>query len=282
MKIRINTRGNYYIAPIFDLLGIAGKKFGFKLEDTRDIPSYTIEVDGKLLAYISHGDGIGLSVSDQQVLGMNTYKLVFKFHYRSSHNYGKYQGRIIPCGLYRWWPQYDLSSQQILGMERGIDIMARMRIHCSNPQPYHKPWVEARQTLVQTAGELSGEGYNTKRGLIGREDYAKELLHTKTAFIWTGTAYLGWKIPEFLQQGVIMIHPTLGTEHPLREDITLEHGVHFVCCNSPRNYKKVAMELLKDKQRMESIRANIANLWAEKLLPARMADWYYSKLIEAK
>jgi len=282
MKIRINTAGNYYVAPILSLLGIASKKFGFELADVRDIPEYAIEVDGKLLAYISHGDGIGLSVNDCKALKADKYESVFKFHYSPSHDYGGYRDRIIACGLYRWWPQYNFDSQQILGMERKIDIMARMRIRCSKPQFYHKPWSKAREILVRTAEKLSENGYSARTSLTKREDYARELLHTKMAFIWTGTAYLGWKIPEFLQQGVIMIHPTLGSEHPLREDVALEDGVHFVCCNNPRDYKKVAKELLKDKQRMESIRKDIAKLWAEKLSPARMADWYYGKLVGAE
>lgn len=282
MKIRINTGDNYYIVPIFMLLEIAKRKFDFELEDNRNIPEYTIEIDKKPVAYIAHRDGFGLGITDRKALKKNEYRLIFKFHYSPSRDYGVYQNRIIACGLYRWWPQYNLNPQQIIGIKRKIDIVARMRTQCSKPQHYHKSWMNAREILIQTAKELSREGYNAKTGMMERESYASELLYTKIAFIWTATSYLGWKIPEFLQQGVIMIHPVLGSEYPLREDITLDDGIHFVCCNSPADYKEVAKELLRDKQRMKSIRMNIVKLWAEKLSPMKMGEWYYRKLSEIK
>lgn len=282
MRIRINTRDNYYVTPIFEFLSATRKRLGFIIEDVRDIPRYTIEINGRLLVYIAHGDGVGLNKGDIEVLRENDYALIFKFHYAPLHDYGMYQDKIISCGLYRWWANYSYSPRQILNMTRNIDVMARMRNNAGKIYPYQLPWIRARENLVRAAIQLRAEGYSTRTGIAGRNLYAKELLHTKIAFIWTATSYLGWKIPEFLQQGVIMIHPTLGTEYPLREDVTLKDGVHFVCCNSPRDYKKVAKDLLKNKQKMESLRANIVKLWAEKLSPAKMADWYYGKLTEVK
>lgn len=282
MKIKINTNNDYYIVPVFKALQIASKILDFEVEDIRDIPIYAIKVNGKPAAYISHRDGQKLSSVDNQFLSQNEYRLIFKYHYSPSVDYGRYSDRVVACGLYRWITDDFRSQKEIFSMRRDIDVMARMRVQCSKPQPYHDAWIKARKLLIQTASELASEGYETRIGKIQRVPYAMELLHSKLAFIWTGTAYLGWKIPEFLQQGVIMIHPTLGSEHPLREDITLEDGIHFVRCDNPTDYKEVAKELLRDKQRMQSIRTNIVKLWAEKLSPMKTGEWYYRKLSEIK
>lgn len=280
MRIRINTRGNYYVTPIFEALALAKEQVGFALEDSRELPSYAVEVNGRLLAYIAHGDGHGLNNGDHGALKENEYKLIFKFHYSPSHDYGAYQDRVVPCGLYRWWTNYRYSPRQILNMTRNIDVMARMRTHAGKIYPYQLPWIRARESLVRAAIQLRAEGYNTRMGIVGRDFYANELLHTKLAFIWKGTSYLGWKIPEFLQQGVVMITQPLGEEHPLRDDVVLEDGIHCVFCDNPDKFKETAKSLLSNSGRMESIRANIVRLWEEKLSPVKMAEWYYKKLSE--
>jgi len=276
IKIRINTNSNCYITPILKALRSASAD----VEDTRDIPKYSIETNGKLIAHIAHADGCKLNIGAFNALKKNDYKLIFKFHYSPTIDYGEYADRIVACGLYRAWDRIVFSAEKLMRSSRKIDVMARMRVTLNNPKPYHRPFVIARKMIVQTAINMSKQGFVTRFHKIDRGLYSKELAHTKIAFMWTGTAYLGWKIPEFINQGVIIIHPELGAKYPLREDVILEDDVHYVRCDNPREFGRVAKKLLRDKERMDRIRKNIINLWKEKMNPVKMGQWYIKKLSE--
>lgn len=274
MKIRINTNKNCYITPIYKVL----IKAGANVIDTRDIPKYSIETDGKLTAHIAHADGLQLNPGALNALKKNDYKVIFKYHFSPTIDYGKYSDRIVACGLYRCWDNIVFSPDRLIAIPRKIDVMARMRVANNNPKPWHKQFEIARKIIVKTAINMRKQGYQTRFHKIDRALYSRELAHSKIGFMWTGTAYLGWKIPEFLNQGVIIIHPELGAKYPLREDVILEDDVHYVRCDNPREFGHVARGLLKDEKRMDRIRRNIIDLWIEKMHPVKMGEWYIKKL----
>lgn len=281
MRIQINTNDNYYISPIARCLRIAGNEFCFSIKQNKLLPCYSIWVDETPIAYLSHGDSLELSVKDKQNIDRFDYKIIFKYHYATFVDYGEYANRIIPCGLWRWLSSdFSFSREELLNKKRSIDVQSRMRCFNSNPNSRKTPWAAARRTIVKEALKLNKEEYVARAGSkIPMEQYIKELYDSKIGFIWSASAYLGWKIPEFIQHGVVMITEPLGLNYPFRDDIVLEDDIHCVFCNEPNKFGEVAKNLLRNPSRLEQIRKNVVDLWFDKLCPEKMGEWYYRRLI---
>lgn len=285
--IKINTVHNYYIIPIYRALKYVEKKFNFIVKDTGSIPNYSITVNNKIVAYISHRDGFAFhrkgDLADIQKID---YKRIFKFHYSPNlfdySIYGKYENRIVPCGLYRWWENTKFDKKNLLIRKRPIDVVALMAwYNRGTPANSGKAWAIARRTIITQAKNLHKNGYNIRAGRkIEKKQYEKLLLNTKIGFLWSASAYLGWKIPEFTQQGVVMITEPLGKNYPLINGVIFKDGIHCIFCKNPNDFEKEAIKLLKDKKRLEYLRKNILELWKNKLLPEKIGEWYYKKIIE--
>jgi hypothetical protein len=286
-SIRMNL-GPYegYLCPIFDAMKLVEKKLGFSLGVDPTIPVCSISVDGEIVAYIAHADGFEFNKFDWPNLQERDYKRVFKFHYSPNlfdySIYGEYSKRIIPCGLYRWWRNRSFNKSDLLNRARPIDVVALMRYwNRGTPPNSNKPWAVARRTLIEQAKLLEEGGFNTRYGHKSpQSEYEKLLLDTKLGFVWSASAYLGWKIPEFIQQGIIMITEPLGKDYPFANDVIFEDNVHCVFCSDPKQFGSKAIELLEDPKRMNCIRKNIVDLWEMKLCPEKIGEWYYRKIVE--
>lgn len=280
VKIKINTNNTYYVNPILHALQKVQKQLSFEVSYTDKIPSGAIEVDGVLVAFIAYRDWYNLLTDEIKILKDNNFKIIFKYHYSPKifdySIYGDYEKRIVPCGLYRWWRT---TGKNLLDRPRALDINARMR--CTNKGSNTAPWVAARRMLVKVAKEMGQQGYKTGVGKIDRKLYEKELLNTKIGVNWSASAYLGWKIPEFIQQGVVMITQPLGKRYPLCNDVILEDNVHCVFCDDPSHFRFIAAELLADKDRLRNLRKNVIDLWNEKLAPEKVGAWYYHQIMGA-
>lgn len=282
MLVRVGTKNNYYSRPLLQCLDMVKEEYGFDMEWSNDIPRYQIWVGKKPIAYIDIADGCKLRDNVKRRIDQHDYKVIFKFHYNPTFNYGKYGNRIAPCGLYRWWIHTKFDKQNLLTRKRPIDVVALMRwVNRNTPPSSKKAWAVARRTLVAQAEELQKKGYNTKAGRKkGKLLYEQLLLDTKIGFIWSASAYLGWKIPEFTQQGVVMITQSLGKNYPLANDVIFEDGVHCIFCDDPNIFGQIAIELLNDKERLEYLRRNVVELWEKRLAPREVGKWLYKKINE--
>lgn len=280
--IRVGTRNTYYSKPLLHCLEMVKDECGFDMEWSENIPPYQIWIGKKPIAYIDIADGCNLRKDRKAIIDEADYKVIFKFHVDTTLNYGKYGDRIVPCGLYRWWPHVKFDKRNLLTRKRPIDVVALMKWwNRSTPRDSKVAWAVARRTLISQAEELQKKGYNTKAGRkIGPHDYIDLLLDTKIGFIWSASAYLGWKIPEFTQQGVVMITQALGERYPLANDTVFEDGVHCIFCNEPDLFGQVAIELLNDKERLNYLRRNVVELWEKKLAPWQIGKWLYRKINE--
>lgn len=282
MLIRVGTRNTYYSRPLLRCLEMVKDECGFSMEWSDDIPPYTIWVGKKLIAYIDIADGFELRSGYKKIIDKFDCKVIFKYHYDSTYDYKEYSNRLVPCGLYRWWRNTGFDKDNLLARERSVDVVALMKWwNRATPKDSKKSWAVARRVLVFQAEELQKMGYNTKAGRkIGTLPYERLLLDTKIGFLWSASAYLGWKIPEFTQQGVVMITQSLGRNYPLVNDTIFEDGVHCVFCDDPNLFGQVAIELLNDKERLEYLRRNVVDLWEKKLTPREVGKWLYRKINE--
>jgi len=282
MKFLINTKDNYYIRPVCRCLQLAAEKFKFELEINNSIPPYSIWIEDKPIAYLAHRDSFGFPESDRKIINKNDFKIIFKYHFSPSFDYGKYSGKIVSCGLYRWLrPEHGLSAFELLKKNRSIAVVARMSCcRSGRPESARRPCYVARRKIVEEAKNLEKLGIETCAGKkVPMLKHIEELLQSKIGFNWEGTAYLNWRIPEHIQCGVVLVTQPLGKEHPIREDICLEDGDHCVFCDNPNSFGKVAKELLNDSKKLEQIRKNVVGLWFDKLCPEKMGEWYYRKII---
>ena len=280
-KVRINF-SHHYTRHILKAL----KSTGANIEHDPNILPEFIYVNDELVGYIAWWDSIEFTPADLKVMAEHDFKLIFKFHYSPNvmdySIYGKYEDRIVPCGLWRTWetedPNYKWDKNDTLIRSRPIDVTAQMRHINSNNIWY--PWSHVRFQLKNLAKAMNDRGFNTSFKMIGRKAYEKKLLDTNTAFIWSATSYLGWKICEFLEQGVIMITEPLGKDYPLCNGVVLEDDVHCVFCDDPSKFEDVTKQLLADPERVKRIRKNILDLWESKLTQSNVGKWYYNKIIE--
>lgn len=280
-KIRINF-SHHYTRHIL----VALKTTGADIEHDPNIKPEFIYVNDELVGYIAWWDSLKFTPANLKDMAENDFKIIFKFHYSPNvidySIYGKYEDRIVPCGLWRTWETEDINykwnKHNIMTRPRPIDVTAQMR-HINSSKNWY-PWSHIRFQLKNLAKSMNDRGFNTSFKMIGRKDYEKKLLDTNTAFIWSATSYLGWKVCEFLEQGVIMITEPLGKDYPLCNGVVLEDDVHCVFCNDPNQFEAVVKQLLADPVRVNRIRKNILDLWESKLTQKHVGRWYLNKIIE--
>jgi len=287
MKISIHLDNHFYLLPFYRALEAVSKKFGFIIEDTHKIPFQSIAINDKIIGLIMFRDGFHINRFSLNLLKNNDYKILFKYHYSPNifdyNCYGKYASRIVACGLYKFWGDMVFNKEDLLNRNRSTDVVALMRWYNKGTPPNSgKAWARARRTLIEQAKQLEAFGYKIKSGKkIPLNQYKKLLLDTKIGFLWSASAYLGWKIPEFTQQGVVMITEPLGENYPLINNTIFEDKKHCLFCNNPNDFTSTAEKLLKEKHQLEDMRANVLTLWEEKLTPEKVGIWIYNKLMEA-
>lgn len=278
LKIRINIgikkhhNENYYMMPLLSAL----KQFqgdDYTIEETDDIPFLHIELNDKVIGLISYGDGYHFSKWDKQRLSSsNDIEFIFKYHYNTlEHDYSKFSDYdIYPIGLWRFYND-SFNYEVLLNKPRSIDVQARMRCHNSGGSNFK--WSVARRELVKQCNSLNTEGYNTFTNMIKRDLYMKSLKDTKLAFIWSASARLGWKIPEYTEAGVVMISERLGEENPIINNTTFIDGYNYIECNNPSEFSNIAKELLKDEEELKRLKTNVLKTWDEKLKPHSAAQY---------
>jgi len=284
---------HHYTTNIFRALNEVKDIFGFELINDESLPKEFLYVNDKLIGYIAWWDSMMFTNHDIINMKENDFSIIFKYHYSPNlvdySIYEKYQNRIVPCGLWRTWedePEYQgWNYNNVLNSNRNIDVMASMRHTNSGtinlPSDKWPAWAHIRLNLREQADQLGKEGYSTWTKMIKRKDYVDMLRNTKLSFIWSASSYLGWKIPEFTQEGVIMITEPLGKNYPLCNDVTFEDDVHCIFCNDHTKFSSIAKDLLKDHDRMNYLRKNILDLWETKLNRKSVGTWYYNKLMES-
>jgi hypothetical protein len=296
--IRANFDFHYTFA-LRNALRHVADRLGFILIQDDSIPGNSLYVNDKPIGYIVYEDAFHFVDQHIKHMNANDYQKIFKYHYSPNIiDYtklpidSKYLDRIIPCGLWRSWTSvegngginYKWNKHDLLTRNRSIDVQATMRHTNSGTPPDPKDWPawsNARLTLMNGARSMATEGYNTVVHMKPRDVYANSLKDTKLGFIWSASSYLGWKIGEFIQEGVIMITEPLGKDYPLCNNVVLEDGVHCIFEKNPKNFVDVAKELLKDPAKMQEIKTNCLNLWEDKLSQDKIGEWFFKELIDA-
>lgn len=282
--LKINTVNRHeHVRPIFDALNLVTN-----VQDTHHIPPFHIAYKDKLIGYIDIFDGFAMEKFNRTVKNrIRDPKIIFKFHTYANFDYeDRYPDlydKIVTCGIYRWYKPHEKVDMPV---NRNIDVMAQMRTENSGTRLLLKqgkpvqPWVHARKEIIKQAEIMARQGYNTRYGWSAYKKYMEMLKDTELAFIWTASAYLGWKIGEFLQHGVIMISPIMDYVFPFRDDVHLYAGEHYIKCNTPELYGDVARSALTNPKMLQEIRANIFELWKEKLNPYSTGKWWLRKIGE--
>jgi len=292
-QIKINFDFHYPL-PILWALESVAKRLMFDIVIDKNIPVNSFFVNGIPVGYVVYEDA--MHFNDHHIINMNAhnYQKIFKFHYSPNvidysklPIHTKYLNRSVPCGLWRYWesqPGYiGWDKEDLLTRDRDIDVMSTMR--CTNSGTPADPalwpaWATIRKDLMQQTHEMRLAGYKTVYEMKPREVYANSLKDTKLGFIWSASSYLGWKIPEFIQEGVIMITEPLGNDYPLLNGVVLEDGIHCIFEKNPKNFSDVAKELLKDTATMQTIKTNVLDLWETKMSKDKAGEWYYNQLME--
>ena len=284
---------HHYTTNIYRALSSVKEELGFEIINDTSLPKEFLYVNDTLVGYISWWDSMNFTTHDLNNMKHNDFRIIFKYHYSPNlvdySIYEKYQTRIVPCGLWRCWedePSYvGWNKSKILNQHRDIDIMASMRHHNSGTIKLSSDkwpnWVNIRLKLKESATELIKEGYSVETKMVDRSKYLNMLRRSKLSYIWSASSYLGWKIPEFIQEGVIMITEPLGKDYPLCNDVILEDGVHCIFCNNPNKFNDVAKETLRDNTLMSQIRKNCLDLWETKLNRRAVGTWYFNKIMES-
>lgn len=283
---------HHYTKHIFRALYEVKDILGFKIINDTSLPKEFIYVNDTLVGYISWWDSMKFTNSDLLNMKENDFRIIFKYHYSPNlidySTYGKYENRIVASGLWRCWedePTYlGWDRDIILNHTRDIDVMASMRHHNSGtiklPEDKCPNWVYIRKTLKDSAQSMSSEGYYIQAKMIERSKYVNMLRRTKLSYIWSASSYLGWKIPEFIQEGVIMITEPLGKNYPLCNDVIIEDGVHSIFCKDPHKFNDIAKSVLKDEVLMHNMRKNCLDLWETKFNRNSVGTWYHNKIME--
>jgi len=285
---------HHYTRHIFKALNEVKGILNFELINDQTLPKEFIYVNDRLVGYIAWYDSLKFASHDILNMKEHDFKIIFKYHYSPNlvdySIYEKYEHRIVPCGLWRTWedePSYlGWNKNTILNHKRDIDVMSSMRHHNSGtinlPEEKWPDWVNVRKYLkIDAPNLLKKKGYNVHTKMIDRSKYVNMLRRSNLSYIWSASSYLGWKIPEFIQEGVIMITEPLGKDYPLCNDVIIEDGVHAIFCNDPKKFNDVAISTLKDKSLVKDIRNNCLNLWETKLSRKNVGTWYYNKIMEA-
>lgn len=284
---------HHYTTHVYRALNSVKDLLGFALINDTSLPNEFIYVNDTLIGYISWWDSMKFTNSDLLNMKENDFKIIFKYHYSPNlvdySTYGKYENRIVASGLWRCWedePTYlGWNKDIILNYTRDIDVIASMRHQNSGtinlPEDKLPSWASTRKLLKDSAQLMNNEGYHTQAKMIERSKYVNMLRRAKLSYIWSASSYLGWKIPEFIQEGVIMITEPLGKNYPLCNGVTIEDGVHAIFSNDPRKFNDIAKSVLKDEVLMHNMRNNCLNLWETKFNRKAVGSWYYQKIIES-
>lgn len=281
MLIELNDNNHYYVKCLLECLELVKDELDFDIRYSKDIPSSSIWVDKKPIAFIAYGETIRLRSHEiKDHIELYGYKIIFKHFFDGLFDYGKYTNRIIPCGLYRnmsviYTPVFN--KEDLISRARSIDIIATMRpdVSCKTSS------ILGRHGIIEEANRLSILGYNVRAGKkIPIFEYLSLLLDAKIGFVWQGVSRICWRHCEFIQYGVVMIAQSLGKQYPFANGAILEDDVNCVFCDDPKLFGQVAIELLNDKKRLERLRKNVVELWEEKLAPKKVGRWLYKKIVE--
>jgi hypothetical protein len=293
-NIKVNFNHHYPMAILNSLI-TESTRLGYTVSKNNSIPVNSIYVNDKPVGYVVYEDAFHFGDHHIKNMNANDYKKIFKFHYSPNIiDYSnlpinpKYLDRIVPGGLWRCWetqPKYlGWDKQDLLTRSRNIDIVSTMRYTNSGTPKDPKNWPEwshVRKNLMEQTHQLRTEGYKTVYEMKPRDVYVNQILkNTKLGFIWSASSYLGWKIPEFIQEGVIMITEPLGKDYMLCNDVAIEDGVHCIFEKNPKHFSDVAKELLKDTATMQKIKSNCLDLWESKLSRPSVGEWYFNQLVE--
>jgi hypothetical protein len=274
--IKENDKENYYLKPIYTALKLIENKYDFIIEETDEIDFLNIEVNGKTIGLISYGDGFAFSSKDLKRMSIADYKFIIKYHYNPNQHdysvYDNYSNKIIPFGLWRY-SSTNFDKDYLLNKERPIDVTAQFRSSNSGGSSF--PWSRARVELRTQCENMKSDGYNTVTKMIPHVNWMESLENIKLAFVWSASAYLGWKIPEFTEKGVIMITEPLGKNNPLVNDTTFEDGFNCIFCDNPKEFSNVAKQLLEDKDKLYFLRKNVIETWENKMHPLKVAEYLY-------
>src|SRR3990167_5546773 len=242
-KITINTTdGQSYMTNVIKALKTVTSVELINRHNNSWLYHY-IEIDNKIIAYYMFGDGIDIRQHDINMLNELNPNIILKCHYSPLlYDYSIYnlKQKIYPMVLYNL-RDITFNYNDLLKRKRNIDVVAQMRWFNSGGKEHI--WGYKRLELIKQAELLRKKGYNTKFKMESQNDYQNGLLDTKIGFIWSASAYLGWKITEFIQHGVVMITEPLGKEYPICNDIILEDGIHCIFCNEPELFGDIAIEL---------------------------------------
>lgn len=247
------------------------------------IPAQSILVDGRTAAFVDD-----LDAWDSLVMSENSADLlrwlaqfhpaiVFKIQCRRGADYP--QG-TVSAGYFchpktlAWLPCAD-----VLHRERPIHVTGRMRT--TDYRGPTQPWMEERLRIVEQAATLVREGYVAVHGKVAPAQYLNELMDAQIGFHWRGYGRLSYRLIEYMRAGVIPITQPLGSEWPIREDITLEDGVTCIFCDNPARFAMEAKALLRDCAKLHRMRSNICELWAASLTMRAMGQWYWQQLEKA-
>jgi len=280
IELNLGRISDNYCTWIFRALKLVEKKFDFEVLESLSLPYCNISVNGDIVAYIAHADGYGISKYDWRQISKGTFRKIFKFHYSPNlfdySVYGDYKDKIIPCGIYRWFDVL-FNKNDILLRDRYVDVVALMRPNVSCRSISRR----GRKRIIEEANKLSLLGYDVRAGKkIPLVEYIELLSNTKIGFHWQGTAYLGWKIPEFTQQGVVMICEPLGINFPFANDVIFEDNIHCIFCNDPNSFGQAAIDLLGNKEKLTFMRKNVIELWENKFSPEKVGEWWFKKIVE--
>jgi hypothetical protein len=203
--------------------------------ENESLPALSIVVNGRVLGFVDPYDSWETSSPVYQRLIFRVVQelkpaVIFKYQARRGVRYPA--GTIsagYPCAMPVPCPE------DLLTRARPIDIAARMRVNHDYHWGTDEQWMLERSRIVEQAQLLEREGYNSKWGLIPRDQYVAELWNAQIGFDWRGVGYLTRRVIEFIRAGVVPITRPLGEEWPVREDVVLEDASTAYFARSPAN-----------------------------------------------
>jgi hypothetical protein len=294
IELGVGSRESYFVTPIFKALQLISEVYNFEVSLTPAIPAFSIRVDGQIIGFVAHSDyyPLGPYIKEWLAPTDKQIKIIFKYQFDPLWDYGKEidrPERVVSAGyIFPWFEDFDVYNTdpvKVLNRERPIDVVAGMTLS-RNAATYSKvlpvipllTWSVPRQEIIQESVLLRQQGYRVETDMVPRNIYFNNLFSSKLGFNWSGCGYLTFRILEYICAGVVMITNPLGEDHPIREDVILEDGVHCIFCDNPKQFNHEAVLLLKDPDKMRRIRANVISLWNEKLCLKKMGEFYYQKL----
>ena len=246
-----------------------------------DLPPLSISINNRVVAVVDPFDEPGMNSPWDESSTLERVRelqpvIIFKYQWRRGV---EYPPGTISAG-YPCLKDVD-RPPDLLTRSRPIAIAARMRVNYDYHWAAHTQWMRARSRIVSQARLLKQLGHNTRFGLTEAGEYTSELWDTQIGFEWCGNGYLTHRLIEYIRAGVVPLTRPLGKEWPIREDVTLEDGVHCVFCPDPFSFAQEASRLLLDTGKIARIRRNLVKLWEDKLCPKAQGHWIWSKLKQA-